>query len=920
MKSFIVFLITAFVSLFAYGINDKSVEIKQKLILASKAYNEENYKQALSFYENIINDPESFRSGGLKVIDRILLTSQIGRCHMSMGEPSLGLRNLLSSNSLRVKYKLVFDPNALDDYHDIASCYFKLGNPDKGNEWGEKYILSLQRTFGTDTNGKVAAWLFLFNMNLRCGDQAKALEYAKKISNHTSYGDLFDNAKDIASYLLSVCQLLYNVNDVKTATEVASNLEPVIAEKLPESRELLRIYNILTAININNPTVGSEYIDKAMTVAAAMDEKGEINIDMLTAYNNLASVIGDINPDQAAEIYSYIVSSCREHNLEKTDIYALALNGLALLKGTTDPESPELFDESFHILSENSLADISHLLVTGLNWIVSLDNCSRPEGEVAAAAKTVTDELRKRMTTAFRALSEGKRELYWQQISPWYQLVIPEFAYAYKTPELWQLLYDCLLQSRGILLTSAVSLSTIVRESGDPDLIALYKQYSGFEKDDNLAAALEARLLNESKKYGDYLAPFAVTANDVSASLKDNELAIEFVRYDGSAYANLVDSVTYLPNVKYLALLLNNKSATPNFVELCGEEELTGSSPGDLYNSVWSKIEPYLGDVDRIYFSPDGELFSLPLEYSRMPDGRFLWERYDCRRLSSTRELARQGRTKGEGIAIFGGMKYDMSVNEMAADAEKYRDVTEEMVYERGERDVLLGVMPLPGTLRESEEIGRTALTYMSDPLNVSLFKEKEATEAAFKSISGKRKQIIHIATHGFYNSPADRSLATDGSDETTALSREREMMRHSGLLFSGVDNVRYDEKIPEGVEDGVLDAGEISALDLHGTDLVTLSACRTALGEVSGDGVFGLQRGFKKAGAGSILMSLWKVDDDATCLFMTEFYNNLLNPGSGATGDKQKSLELARKAVMSRPDWHDFKYWGGFILLDAVH
>lgn len=919
MRGFIIFFITAFIPLFAYATPDKSDDIKQKLIRASKAYNEENYKQALSSYESIINDPEAFKSGGLKVLDRILMTSQIGRCHMSMGEFSLGLSNLLMSDSLRVKYKLMFDPNAFDDYHDIASCYFKLGNPDKGNEWGEKYILALQRAFGTDTKGKAAAWLFLFNMNLSCGDQAKALEYAKKISNHTSYGDLFDNAKDIASYLLSVCQLLYNVNDVKTATEVASNLEPVIAEKLPESRELLRIYNILTAININNPTVGSEYIDKAMTVAIAMDEKGEINIDMLTAYNNLASLFGDINPDQAAEIYSYIVSSCREHNLEKTDIYALALNGLALLKGTTDPESPELFGESFHILSENSLADISHLLVTGLNWIVSLDNCSRPEGEVAAAAKTVTDELRKRMTTAFRSLSEGKRELYWQQISPWYQFVIPEFAYVYKTPQLWQLLYDCLLQSRGILLTSAVSLSTIVRESGDPELIALYKQYSGFEKDDNIATALEARLLNESKKYGDYLAPFAVATKDVSESLKDNELAIEFVRYDGSAYPNMVDSVTYLPNVKYLALLLDNKSATPKFVELCSENELSSSSPGDLYKSIWSRLEPYLGDVDRIYFSPDGEIFSLPIEYARMPDGRYIWERYDCRRLSSTRELARQGRTKGEGIAIFGGIKYDMSVNEMAADAEKYRDITEEMVYERGQRDVIHGVKPLPGTLRESEEISRAALAYMGNPQTVSLFKDKEATEAAFKSISGKRKQIIHIATHGFYNSPADRNLTADGSDEATALSREREMLRHSGLLFAGVDNVRYDEEIPEGVEDGVLDAGEISVLDLHGTDLVTLSACRTALGEISGDGVFGLQRGFKKAGAGSILMSLWKVDDDATCLFMTEFYNNLLNPGSGATGDKQKSLERARKAVMSRPDWQNFRFWGAFILLDAI-
>lgn len=879
-----------------------------------------SYAEAMAQYELLLSDPNAFRPGGLTIQRRIIVYGNAGRCQQQFGDHRRALDYLLAADSLRTKYSVTsLDPGTADDCHDIAYSFFKIGDTDKGNQWGEKYATALQRISGM---GKLPAkaWLFLFKMNMVSGNQAKALEYARRIVNNGSVEDYFDSPSEAVPYLLEMCQLLYNMNEVDKALELAAGLEEGIAEEMPGSVYELRINNLLTAITISNPELAEQYLQKALDMAIAMEQAGKFDVGMLAALYNAAQYMLDTNPDISAEMFSNILDECREHNLENSTIYAQTLNGIAILKGFADPEVPDIFEKAFDIYSGSIIADIANLILVGNNWLCSLAGSSRPVGEVETATAKIAAMLKSHLTRDFSSLSEGKRELYWQQVRPWYQIILPEVAYAYNSPTLWQLLYDCLLQSRGILLTSAVSLSTIVRESGDPDLIALYKQYSGFEKDDNLAAALEARLLNESKKYGDYLAPFAVATKDVSASLKDNELAIEFVRYDSSAYANLVDSVTYLPNVKYLALLLNNKSATPNFVELCGEEELTGSSPGDLYNSVWSKIEPYLGDVDRIYFSPDGELFSLPLEYSRMPDGRFLWERYDCRRLSSTRELARQGRSKGEGIAIFGGMKYDMTVDDMAVDAEKYRDVTEEMVYERGERDVLLGVMPLPGTLRESEEIGRTALTYMGNPQNVNLFKEKEATEAAFKSISGKRKQIIHIATHGFYNSPADRSLATDGSDETTALSREREMMRHSGLLFSGVDNVRYDEEIPEGVEDGVLDAGEISTLDLHGTDLVTLSACRTALGEVSGDGVFGLQRGFKKAGAGSILMSLWKVDDDATCLFMTEFYNNLLNPGSGATGDKQKSLELARKAVMSRPDWHDFKYWGGFILLDAVH
>ena len=96
----------------------------------------------------------------------------------------------------------------------------------------------------------------------------------------------------------------------------------------------------------------------------------------------------------------------------------------------------------------------------------------------------------------------------------------------------------------------------------------------------------------------------------------------------------------------------------------------------------------------------------------------------------------------------------------------------------------------------------------------------------------------------------------------------------------------------------------------------MVLSACQTGLGEISGDGVLGLQRGFKKAGANSLLMSLWKVDDQATCFLMTQFYENL------AKGkNKNLALEQAKKAVRLKKDkgWDDPKYWAAFILLDAL-
>lgn len=116
-------------------------------------------------------------------------------------------------------------------------------------------------------------------------------------------------------------------------------------------------------------------------------------------------------------------------------------------------------------------------------------------------------------------------------------------------------------------------------------------------------------------------------------------------------------------------------------------------------------------------------------------------------------------------------------------------------------------------------------------------------------------------------------------------------------------------------IGDNKLMSSEISLLNLHGLDLVTLSACDSGLGDITGDGVFGLQRGFKKAGANSILMSLWKVDDEATCKLMTEFYSNWI----GKKMTKHDALEAAKKTVRETKGWEDPKYWASFILLDGL-
>ena len=133
-------------------------------------------------------------------------------------------------------------------------------------------------------------------------------------------------------------------------------------------------------------------------------------------------------------------------------------------------------------------------------------------------------------------------------------------------------------------------------------------------------------------------------------------------------------------------------------------------------------------------------------------------------------------------------------------------------------------------------------------------------------------------------------------------------MLKSTGLVFAGANN---HNKNSGYTDDGFLTSYEIASMDLNGADLVVLSACQTALGEISGEGVFGLQRGFKKACAKTILMSLWEVEDNATSELMISFYTNLSNGMN-----KTQALYNAQKHVMDVCG-ADPSLWAGFIILD---
>ncbi|HQV06137.1 MAG TPA: CHAT domain-containing protein, partial [Chitinophagaceae bacterium] len=175
--------------------------------------------------------------------------------------------------------------------------------------------------------------------------------------------------------------------------------------------------------------------------------------------------------------------------------------------------------------------------------------------------------------------------------------------------------------------------------------------------------------------------------------------------------------------------------------------------------------------------------------------------------------------------------------------------------------------------------------------------KELASEEQLKKTVSPK---VLHIATHGYWSNAGEK--ATEGFRIFNA-------MANSGLLLSGVVNYYNTHPYPN-TYDGVLTAYEAQNLDLTNTSLVVLSACETSLGRLdAGEGVYGLQRAFRAAGAGSIITSLWKVDDNATKDFMIAFYAELIQ-----SKNTTKAFIHAQKTIKEKYKLPYF--WGAFVLV----
>lgn len=561
-----------------------------------------------------------------------------------------------------------------------------------------------------------------------------------------------------------------------------------------------------------------------------------------------------------------------------------------------------------------------------------------------ACAYIATQRYTNNILNTFADLTSSEREMFWMRMKPWFSNIIYQLTAANPSRKMVASAYNGTLIQKGLLLNSEIEMVNLLMESGDSALIASYillqhnqnllqTQYNlpmsqRTVNTDSLQRVItkqERHLVKRSKAYGNYTKPLRISWDKIWQQLGSKDLAIEFVNFRTKEGVE-----------KYAALLLTRQSAYPIYLELCDASSIKSIPSKSIYSTtklsslIWQPIMPYLLNATKVYFAPSGELYNIGIESLPNPDdsGAYLNDRWNFYRLSSTREIVlhrERQRRPSSSVVVYGGVDYDSDLTESDGKSSNSRRKN--------------GAQYLPGTRKEANEI---TSTLEGDGMSTTIHLGATATENSIKGLSGSAPSILHIATHGFYWTDSE---VRDGNMDTHlqflsmygSMDDADQAMTRSGLLLAGANYALTGGMSAATTDDGVLTAKEISLLDLRNVDLLVLSACQTGLGKITGDGVFGLQRGFKKAGANSILMSLWKVDDKATRELMTHFYKYLTEGKSKpeALSMAQRDLrtmegepEGRKKRVGTRgrrnnkAKTHPFAdpyYWAAFILLDGL-
>ncbi|MGB9205336.1 MAG: CHAT domain-containing protein [Terriglobales bacterium] len=485
----------------------------------------------------------------------------------------------------------------------------------------------------------------------------------------------------------------------------------------------------------------------------------------------------------------------------------------------------------------------------------------------------------------------------------------------------------------------------------------------------------ERMLAEKSAAFRQEQARTQLGLKEIAAALPPGSALVAFIRYAKRDLQKPVASKVAPEAVpSYAAFVLRAGKQEPDFVPLGAAREIeslltawrsdiarqteavnisarTGEDAyrrtgAALRRKIWDPLVPGLGDNKDVFVVPDAALHLVSLASLPVGSSQYLVETKSLiHYLSTERDLVPAPSRRGEGILVVGNPAFDqvgklaLALNQRSAPVGATSSTPTALL--RGTRSACgtfqtLHFPALPGSQQEAENISalwKQSRAGEGTPIlrgsavqqgNGELLEMTgaDASPEAFEQYAPGRR-VLHVATHGFFlegscESAVQRRIDPSMRDESVLPATAENPLLLSGLAFAGA-NRRGSAKADE--TDGILTAEEIAGINLEGVDWAVLSACDTGVGEIKvGEGVFGLRRAFQVAGAKTVIMSLWPVEDETTRQWMETMYReHFLNGKDTVESVRAASLQILRQRRAKNQSTHPF-YWGAFIAAGDWH
>ena len=821
-------------------------------------------------------------------------------------------------------------PDTATDLNNLASLHATLGNYDQALKLHLRALAIREKSLGPehlDTRNSLNNLTVLYQ---EMGEYEKAMPYAVRALAiaERGHGPTHPNT---AGSLTNLALLLGELGQYDKAIELAQRA-------LAINENALGAIHPLTATALDNLAIYHSRLGqyaKALPLtqrALAIREKslGDDHIDTATSLNNLGTLHWRMGDYEQAAAYSRRSLAIRErkqgtdHPETATVLNNLAMDQLelgrhdeaaALLRRVLKNRRQTLGEG--HKLTGYSLTNLGFAEAAGQRYADAL------------AAFVEANAVTAKVIEQVFALAGEKDKLAYVQQQEWgyfgeLSLIHRHFSHDQRALHMG---LDLVLARKGIVFDAQARQNEALAGSLDAEaramweeLVRLRTQQSQLLQSKPVATRaedylqqqrqieaqigkIELALSSRSALVAEQLKQRNLTSAAVAANLPTGGVLAEFIKIDDYDWTRN----RWTGSKRYLAFLLHpdkridlidlgdadtleNALREPlRQLDRIGlDNELQLAAARKLHQILWQPLEQTAGQAESVIFSPDGVLNLVPFAAMLDTDGRFFIERRTPVYVTSGREIAR-GDT---------GTQPD-SLLYLAANPDFNRDAPSGGQGGATTRSdgFNLRFDALPGTQEEADFIPVLL------PGKQRIVTGRNATESSV--LGAGRPRVMHLATHGFFL--ADQMHASAGTRGAMALEpdvpvpvaassvRQENPLLRSGLALAGANQASQ----ASGGDDGLLTALEVSGMSLHGTDLVTLSACETGRGDVqSGEGVFGLRRAFALSGARHLVMSLWPVGDEATAQQMRVFYRQYgsgVRPAEALRAAQLVSIEALR-------------------------